>query len=135
MSANEKGSEHYKRMAIEPWDVIDTWPEEQRIGFYRGNLLKYTLRLGSKDAAISEAKKASHYAEKLVETLEQQRINAMVKNIQGNNLAIQIEDNLKFGELWSESDEHRMRVVMTNGNDGLVYDFNPERGDDDEVQA
>lgn len=134
MSANDRGGEHYKKMAIEPWDVIDTWPEEQRIGFYRGNLLKYTLRLGTKDAAISEAKKAAHYAEKLVETLEQQRTNDMVKNMQGNNLAIQIEDDLRYGELWSERDEYRMRVVMVNGNDGLVYDFNPDRGDDAEVQ-
>jgi hypothetical protein len=24
------GGDHYKRMGIEPWDVVDTWPLEQR---------------------------------------------------------------------------------------------------------
>jgi hypothetical protein len=27
------GGDHYKRMGIEPWDVVDTWPLEQRIGY------------------------------------------------------------------------------------------------------
>ncbi len=45
LSANEKqvGGVHYKAMGVEPWDVIDTWPLEQRIGFYRGNALKYIM--------------------------------------------------------------------------------------------
>jgi hypothetical protein len=69
MNANESGSDHYLKMGIEPWDVIDTWPMEQRIGYYRGNLLKYTLRMGSKDASVQEIRKAEHYAKKLIEVL------------------------------------------------------------------
>jgi hypothetical protein len=42
MKARDKqvGGEHYKSMPIEPWDVVDTWPLEQRIGYYRGGGLK-----------------------------------------------------------------------------------------------
>ena len=63
------GGDHYKTMEIEPWNVIDTWPLEQRIGYYRGNALKYLMRLGRKDEELQEAQKAEHYARKLIETL------------------------------------------------------------------
>lgn len=66
------GGDHYRKLGIQPWDVVDTWPLEQRIGFYRGNALKYLQRLGSKDAGAQEARKAGHYCQKLAETLEGQ---------------------------------------------------------------
>lgn len=68
--ANKDGASHYKSMDIEPWDIIDTWPIEQQIGYHRGNILKYTMRMGTKDERLKEAKKAKHYAEKLAEVLE-----------------------------------------------------------------
>lgn len=68
-AAGDEGAEHYTEMDIQPWDVIDTWPREQQIGFYRGNLLKYTMRMGSKDIDQREIKKAEHYARKLQEVL------------------------------------------------------------------
>jgi hypothetical protein len=68
--ARQEGGEHYKALGIEPWAVIDTWPLEQRIGYYRGNALKYTMRMGAKDAAPIEAAKAQHYLQKLLEVLE-----------------------------------------------------------------
>ena len=61
---------HYKEMGVEPWDVIDTWPIEQQIGYYRGNLLKYTMRMSRKDQTAQEIAKAAHYAQKLQEVLE-----------------------------------------------------------------
>lgn len=64
---------HYLDMGIQPWDVVDTWPIEQQIGYYRGGALKYCMRLGNKDEALQEAKKLAHYAEKLVEVLERSR--------------------------------------------------------------
>lgn len=67
---HQEGGAHYKQMAIEPWDVIDTWPPEQQIGYHRGNVLKYTMRMGSKDERLKEAKKIRHYADKLIEVLE-----------------------------------------------------------------
>lgn len=72
VSARQEGAEHYRAMDIQPWDVIDKWPREQRIGFYRGNLLKYTMRMGSKDAAPAEIEKAAHYARKLKEVLDEE---------------------------------------------------------------
>ena len=47
MAANDYqvGGTHYKDMGVEPWDVVDTWPIEQQIGYYRGNVLKYTIRI------------------------------------------------------------------------------------------
>jgi hypothetical protein len=75
LKANDKqvAGEHYMKMDIEPWNVIDTWPVEQRIGFYRGNALKYIMRMGSKDERLQEIEKAGHYIEKLVEVLEEKR--------------------------------------------------------------
>jgi hypothetical protein len=70
--ANDKqvGGNHYKDMGVEPWDVIDTWPVEQRIGAYRAGALKYVMRMGTKDENVKELRKAGHYIEKLIEVLE-----------------------------------------------------------------
>lgn len=67
------GGTHYKSLGVQPWDVIDTWPLEQRIGFYRGNAIKYLMRMGSKDEAVQEIKKAAHYTQKLIEVLSEPR--------------------------------------------------------------
>lgn len=73
VSANDiqMGGNHYKQSAIQPWDVFDTWPTEQRIGAYRANCTKYVMRLDSKDTPLLNAQKLAHYAQKLVEVLEQ----------------------------------------------------------------
>lgn len=65
------GGDHYKNMGVEPWDVVDTWPVEQRIGAYRHGALKYVMRMGTKDENVKEIKKAIHYLQKLVEVLEE----------------------------------------------------------------
>lgn len=65
------GGDHYKKAGIQPWDVVDTWPIEQQIGWYRGNALKYVMRMGTKDENLREIRKAAHYLQKLVEVLEQ----------------------------------------------------------------
>jgi hypothetical protein len=72
-AANDKqvGGIHYKAMGVEPWDVVDTWPLEQRIGYYRGNALKYIMRMGSKDQSNQEIEKGLHYLEKLIEVLKE----------------------------------------------------------------
>jgi len=70
LKKKQEGGDHYLKMDVQPWDVIDTWSHEQKVGFFRGNALKYIMRIGSKDEAIKEAKKAKHYLEKLIETLE-----------------------------------------------------------------
>lgn len=70
--ANDRqvGGSHYKDLDVEPWDVIDTWPEEQRIGAYRSGALKYIMRAGDKDPFKQDIAKAHHYLEKLLEILE-----------------------------------------------------------------
>jgi len=67
----QEGGQHYKKMGVEPWAVVDTWPLEQQIGYYRGGALKYIMRMGTKDESIQELKKAGHYIEKLVGVLSQ----------------------------------------------------------------
>lgn len=69
-NAKQVAGKHYMKMDIEPWNVIDTWPVEQRIGFYRGNALKYIMRMGTKDERLQEIEKAGHYIEKLTEVLQ-----------------------------------------------------------------
>jgi hypothetical protein len=64
------GGDHYKNMGVEPWDVVDTWPLEQRIGAYRAGALKYLMRMGAKDESDKEIGKGIHYLEKLLETLK-----------------------------------------------------------------
>lgn len=76
--ANDKqvAGTHYKDMGVEPWDVVDTWPIEQRIGAYRHGALKYLMRCGNKDDRLQEIKKAGHYVEKLIEILQAEYPNA-----------------------------------------------------------
>jgi hypothetical protein len=72
MSAREKqyGGDHYKKLGVEPWDVVGTWPQAQQVGFYRGNALKYLMRAGTKDDPMQEIQKARHYLDRLIEILE-----------------------------------------------------------------
>jgi hypothetical protein len=70
-SKRQVGGDHYKRMGIQTWDVVDTWPREQRIGYYRGSALKYLMRMGSKDEEVQEIAKGQHYIEKLLEVLKE----------------------------------------------------------------
>lgn len=71
-SLRQVGGDHYKKLAVQPWDVVDTWPIEQQIGYYRGGALKYVMRMGSKDESIQEVGKGLHYLEKLIECLKRQ---------------------------------------------------------------
>jgi hypothetical protein len=69
--ANDRqvAGDHYKKMRIQPWDVIDSLDHAQAIGFYRGNALKYIMRAGEKGPAREDYEKARHYLDKLLEIL------------------------------------------------------------------
>ena len=72
----QMGGDHYKTKAVQPWDVYDTWPTQQRVGAYRANCVKYAMRMDDKDTPLLNAQKLMHYAQKLVEVLieiDQQR--------------------------------------------------------------
>jgi hypothetical protein len=72
-SLRQVGGDHYKKLRVQPWDVVDTWPIEQQIGYYRGGALKYIMRMGHKDISIQEIGKGIHYLEKLTECLHRQQ--------------------------------------------------------------
>ena len=55
------GGDHYKRLPIQPWEIIDACG----LGFYEGNALKYLLR--KKDNRIQDLEKAIHYLEHQIE--------------------------------------------------------------------
>ena len=67
--SRQVGGNHYKKMDIQPWDVIDYGPKQQAIGFYRYNALKYIMRAGEKGDFKEDIAKAQHYLEKLLEIL------------------------------------------------------------------
>lgn len=68
-NATQVGGDHYKKMDIQPWDVIDHGPRQQAIGFYRYNGLKYIMRAGEKGDFKEDIQKAHHYLQKLLELL------------------------------------------------------------------
>ena len=68
-NTRQVGGTHYKEMTVQTWDVIGDWPLDQQIGFYRGNALKYLMRMGTKDERGTEIAKCEHYLQKLLEVL------------------------------------------------------------------
>lgn len=69
---HQVGGTHYREMGVSPWQVVDTWPRDQRIGYYRGGALKYLMRMGSKDENEQEIAKGQHYIQKLLEVLKEE---------------------------------------------------------------
>ena len=64
------GGEHYVAMFVQPWSAMASWMSPEAFaGFLRGNVIKYTARCDSK-GGIEDLKKARHYLDKLIETLE-----------------------------------------------------------------
>jgi hypothetical protein len=59
------GGDHYKSKGIEPWD----YAVANKLGFLEGSVVKYVTRYKDKNG-IEDLKKARHYLDKLIETLE-----------------------------------------------------------------
>lgn len=80
----EKVSEHYRNLKIEPFEIIEKnlTPEEQR-GFYKGNILKYTLR--DKGQNQKDAVKIQVYAEKLQDLELKVKIDETQKQLERDN--------------------------------------------------
>lgn len=67
--ARQVDGDHYKTMAVQPWDVMEAvLTREEFIGFLRGNIIKYSMRAGRKEGSNDNAK-AIHYMEKLAEVM------------------------------------------------------------------
>jgi hypothetical protein len=63
------GGTHYKDMAVQPWSVMESvLTPEEFIGFLKGNVIKYSMRQGKKDAT-DDTNKCRHYQQKLAEVL------------------------------------------------------------------
>lgn len=63
-SCRQVDGDHYRKHAIQPWDIID----EYNLSFYEGSALKYLLR--TKSDRLEDLKKARHYLDKLIEIEE-----------------------------------------------------------------
>lgn len=65
---------HYRDMAIQPWQAIDAWMnEEQMIGYYVGTAVAYLARINAEGAGkggVVDIRKAHHTLSKLIETLD-----------------------------------------------------------------
>jgi hypothetical protein len=62
------GGDHYKKMGMQPWDVMESvLTHTEFVGFLKGNVIKYSLRNGCKQNSTDDVEKAMHYAAKLKE--------------------------------------------------------------------
>lgn len=62
------GGDHYKEMGVQPWAVMESvLTREEFIGFLKGNIIKYSMRIGKKDG--NDIGKCHHYRQKLDEVL------------------------------------------------------------------
>jgi len=66
--AVQVGGNHYKNMAVQPWEVMESMlTYNEFIGFLKGNMIKYAMRQGLKDP--HDAEKFRHYRQKYLEML------------------------------------------------------------------
>ena len=56
------GGDHYSKMAIQPWEVI----QRGDLDFWEGNVIKYVMRYRAKNG-LEDLKKARHYLDYLIE--------------------------------------------------------------------
>jgi len=79
---------HYTSGNVECIDAIAAaLGHDGFVAFLRGQIIKYTWRLGLKDAAIQDAAKAVWYANKLTEALSNDQAR-MPRNMRGARLRL-----------------------------------------------
>lgn len=108
----EKVSEHYRTLEIEPFEIIekDFTPEEQR-GYYKGNILKYTLR--DKGQNQEDAVKIQIYAEKLQDLELKVKVDETQKQLERDNEFCLLEDLVDFLVV---SIKRRQKMIETTDN-------------------
>jgi hypothetical protein len=62
VDTRQVGGDHYTRLEIQPWEVI----ERNSMGFFDGNAVKYLMRYKAK-GGVQDLEKARHYLDKLIE--------------------------------------------------------------------
>lgn len=66
---------HYACVAVQPIEVMQSnMTHEQFVGFLRGNIIKYTCRMGRKDDVTKEAAKIKQYATWLEQALRGEKV-------------------------------------------------------------
>ena len=63
---NQVAGQHYKQLAIQPWDYIIA----NDIGYMEGSVMKYIRRWRNKNG-LEDLYKARHFLNKLIETEEE----------------------------------------------------------------
>lgn len=108
----EKVSAHYRTLEIEPFEIIekDFTPEEQR-GYYKGNILKYTLR--DKGQNQEDAVKIQVYAEKLQDLELKVKVDETQKQLERDNEFCLLEDLVDFLVV---SIKRRQKMIETTDN-------------------
>lgn len=108
----EKVSAHYRTLEIEPFEIIekDFTPEEQR-GYYKGNILKYTLR--DKKQNQEDAVKIQVYAEKLQDLELKVKVDETQKQLERDNEFCLLEDLVDFLVV---SIKRRQKMIETTDN-------------------
>jgi len=61
-NTRQEGGNHYKTLAIQPWDYII----QNNLGFLEGNVIKYVTRWKEKEG-VQDLQKARHFLDKLIE--------------------------------------------------------------------
>jgi hypothetical protein len=71
---HQVGGNHYKTMALQPWDVMEAvLTPAEFVGFLKGCVIKHSMRHGRKEGT-DDAGKAKHYKQKLEEVLRQHKL-------------------------------------------------------------
>lgn len=62
---------HYKERAVQPWAVMEAvLTHKEFVGYLKGNIIKYSMREGTKEGADYDAEKCTHYIRKLKEVTD-----------------------------------------------------------------
>ena len=111
----EKVSKHYSTLEIEPFKIIEKnfTPEEQR-GFYKGNILKYTLR--DKGQNQEDAVKIQVYAEKLQDLELKVKTDETRKQLERDNEICLLKDLVDFLEA---SIKQRQEMIEITDNESV----------------
>jgi len=73
MNSNQKGPSYYKRGGIQVWDFI----RDQGLNFHLGNAIKYICRAGYKESKVEDLKKAIHYLQNELESVQLEQPSAV----------------------------------------------------------
>ncbi|MEA4835171.1 MAG: DUF3310 domain-containing protein [Anaeromusa sp.] len=70
------GAAHYQIGSLQPIEIMqEIMTPEEFVGYLRGSVLKYGLRLGRKDDRVVDARKAAQFSKWMAQALAGEKIN------------------------------------------------------------